>query len=680
MASTPTGAFIAVGDNGTIQRAVGIDTMIPIRGSRFDDHLRDIVYSSVHGLIAAGDGPSIFISTDDGITWSADNTGVDRVRRVAVSPSGTILLGSEHGLFRSPSINGPWLRVDTVTNVTAVHAVNDVTWLVATLDNKIYRTVNNFATLDTTITIAPYHGNFITGRGDTVIVAFRNRLARSFDRGQTWRIAEVATGGSEVTGVAITRDGRTATAVDDGAGGPGMSLDTSLIIWDSQLGNPYVTGVAVSDTAVRWVCSDGAYITRPLRSLRNRDSIDALTRYLVQRGPFDVWVDVRDVRRDTLLAYSAYGPTALRRSSDSGRTWKQLHFVSSVRTIPPNGIDTIVNITSILRRENGTALVAFDSVLYRSSQELSRTSYISELGTDDTFRRIATMSATVHSLHGKNDADIAAVGRKSFSVSTDRGVTWTTKNAPAADTIYTATVLGNMWVLGGTSVHTSTNNGTSWQKISTSPDKYGRITTHNGTLYFLRTIRVSFSNVGLQILRSTDTARTWTLMYSDSGRGVYYGTDIALNNDIGLVTANDRHVVVTTDGGRTWKPDEIVGIRTEVDLRSAAITRDGWLRASGGFGEIFEQFLGTTSTVDELPTDVTSLPTLRIYPLPGVGTFTVECSVPMISISIFTLNGRELFTTTCSSNTVTFDDRSLPRGPYIVRVLFEGGVVSAVAY
>lgn len=680
VASTPAGTFVAVGDNGTIQRAVGTDTMLPVRGNRFDDHLRDVVYSPLHGLVAVGDGAFVLTSTDDGISWSSRTTGVENVRRIAVTPSGSILLGSLHGLFRSSSIDGPWIRVDTITNVTAIHAVDDETVVVATADSKVYRTTNNFTSLDTMITIAPYHGNILIGRGDTVVMAFRNRIARSSDKGRTWRIAEVATGGSEITGIAITRDGRTATAVDDGAGGPGMSLDTSLIMLTSQLGNPYVTGVAASDTAVRWVCSDGAYIARPLRSLRSRDSIDALTRYLVQRGSFDVWVDVRDVRRDTILAHSAYGPTALRRSDDSGRTWKQLHYVSSVRTIPPNGIDTIVNITSILRRDNGTALVAFDSVLYRSSQELSRTSFISELGVDDTFRKIATVAATVHELLAANDTLIAAVGRKTFTVSTDGGITWRSKNAPPSDTIYTATVVGTTWVLGGTSLYTSNNNGTSWQKIGVSPDKYGQVTVHDRDLCFLRTIRVSFSNVGLQILRSTDTARTWSPVYADSGGRVYYGTDIALNNGIGLVTASGRTVITTTDGGRTWTSDEIVGIRQEVDLRAAAITRDGWIRAAGGFSEIFERSLGTTSTVSEPQHNAIPQPTLRIFPDPSTGPFTVTCSVPMTSISIFTLDGRELFTMPCISNTAKINDRPLPNGPLIVRVVFDGGMVSAVAH
>lgn len=680
VASTPTGAFIAVGDNGTVQRAVGTDSMIPIRGSRYEDHLRDVVYSSVHGLVAAGDGPNLLVSTDDGITWSSFQSGVDSVRRIAIAPNGDILLGSQRGLFRSSSLSGPWLRVDTVSNVTAVYAADNTTWLVATRDSRIYRTSNNFGSLDTTLTIAPYQGNIFTGRGDTVMVAFRNRLARSSDKGRTWRIAEVATGGSEITGAAFTRDGRTAIAVDDGAGGPGISLDTSMIVWVSQLGNPYVTSVAVSDTAVRWVCTDGAYIARSLRHVRSRDSAYALTQHLVQRGSFDVWVDIDENRRDTLLAYSNYGPTALRRSIDSGRTWKQLHFVSSVRYIPPNGIDTIVNITSVLRRPNGTALIAFDSVLYRSSQEISRTSFISELGTDDVFRKITTVNETVRWLVGMSDSAIAAVGRGTFFVSLDGGNTWTKRKAPSADTIYSAGALGNVWVLGGTSVHTSSNHGTTWIKQGLSPDKYGTFTTHNNNIVFLRTIRISFSNRGLSILQSADTGRSWSTMHTDSGATIYYGNDISISaNGVGVFSANETNVGLTTDGGHTWTMERLNGIRSEVGLRTAYATTSGWVRVAGDFSEIFERYVGLPTSVPNDPTSAsgtTQLPILRLYPNPSVGPITVECSVPMSSLSVFTLDGRELLTMPCTSTTATINSTHLPAGPLIIRVQFEGGVVS----
>ncbi|MBV8436783.1 MAG: transcriptional regulator [Silvibacterium sp.] len=156
----------------------------------------------------------VFVTEDGGKTWMQRGTGLGGrdVFSLAQSEDGTILAGTNHGIFRWAG--SEWKPDGTVVNVktkevtvvrkgkkttktvtetskpeTIEFQVNDLSasgpvWFAATAEG-VYRSTTNGATWTGPVINEP-HYHFIDAHGSAVFAASRNQLRLSEDGGETW--------------------------------------------------------------------------------------------------------------------------------------------------------------------------------------------------------------------------------------------------------------------------------------------------------------------------------------------------------------------------------------------------------------------------------------------------------------------------------------------------------------
>jgi photosystem II stability/assembly factor-like uncharacterized protein len=186
------------------------------------------------------------------------------------------------------------------------------------------------------------------------------------------------------------------------------------------------------------------------------------------------------------------------------------------------------------------------------------------------------------------------------------------------------------------------------------------VQTSNGNLF-------AVDNLGYGIFKSTDNGVNWTTVYSQSGTSI---PTIAKNaNDDLFILAGNAEVRKSTDGGVTWT--NISGnlpptsaFKVELFVNSSndlfcLINKNGAINPNNS--GIYK--LASTNAINDIATNNT----MKIYPNPSNGTFTILSTLVGKTLIITDVAGKQVYNTTLISVTQQIN-AELNAGVYFVKV------------
>jgi len=211
----------------------------------------------------------VFLSTNNGASWTSVNTGITRRYILSLAASETTLflgtLGARHGLYRSSNKGTTWTISDSGLsggNVWAIAATQDSigkTTLLAATDFDVCRSTNNGTnwTQGSPGLTEPYQGGYFPPvndfavSGTNVFAATQDGVYLSTNNGASWTFRDSMMTYNQVYTIVVSRDGSTVFA---GTNGNGMfrstNNGTSWSVIDSGMPKSYyaVTSFSFSDT------------------------------------------------------------------------------------------------------------------------------------------------------------------------------------------------------------------------------------------------------------------------------------------------------------------------------------------------------------------------------------------------------------------------------------------------
>jgi photosystem II stability/assembly factor-like uncharacterized protein len=638
-----TGVFYS-SDNGASWAPTGLTYRITFYGNWYGASTL-LITPSDHIFAAAGSSSSIFLSTDNGVTWREHViTGVNVVQVLAVNSSGHIFAAARNGIFRSTDNGQTWIQKNNGLgnmNVNSL-AISSSGIIFAGTDAGTYRSTNNGESWTGGGTVRVY-GLAIHPLNGYVFAATNLGIYRSTDNGQSWTnvafpnqltwvvscspAGEVfISTGSPFLGGEIHRskdNGATWTKVYTAnatcfAFGPGKN------IFFGSMGAVYRS----SDNGNTWTSLGSAKLT-------------------------DVWIlSLANTSSAHLLA-ATYGKYVFR-TTDRGATWTQLS----------NGL-TNSNVVTILNTPNGYIFAGTDSSgIFRSSDN-GRTWMQTNTGLQHyTYVYALTVGSNGKIFAGCNSRTEPGV---IFS-SSDNGLTWNSSvQTVRPDNVYSLAASGATIVAGTQAgkIYISKDNGSSW------------ITTKPGTTLF-RAVAIApdgtifaGSDYPGGLYRSRDQGQTWirlgftdisvTCLFIDRAGTAYLGTF-------------GKGIFRSTDGGNQWR--ELNDGLTTYDVRSLLIDRDGYLYAGTGDKGVFR----STSIVTYVENTVSFVPTTYFlyqnYPNPFNPSTSIQFSLPrseFVTLTIYNTLGQQVASLLSENmsagiHRVEWNAHGLPSGAYYYRL------------
>ena len=198
----------------------------------------------VRDTILAGTDDGIFVRAPGETAWSRLRTRLNgrevhpRVTELLALPRGRILAATPDGLLRSTDGGRSWALAalgsdDEVTGLAL--APDQPDRIVAATVSGFFRSRDAGETWTQISTglggVTPHALAFVPSDGSVLFVTTSGGLFRSGDQGATWRRVDGGVPHSDLTGIAISRDGRTIYASDFTWGGIFRSIDGGLA-WD----------------------------------------------------------------------------------------------------------------------------------------------------------------------------------------------------------------------------------------------------------------------------------------------------------------------------------------------------------------------------------------------------------------------------------------------------------------
>jgi hypothetical protein len=469
-------------------------------------------------LFAGTYGRGIFLSTNNGIIWTAVNEGLTGLSNIEINALACAPDGAGGTNLFAGTLNGVVLSTNNGTSWT-------------TLPTPIL--ISSFA-----VTPNGAGGSDIfAGTGD-------NGIFRSTDNGMNWTAVDSGLPFGSVSCLTVSPNGSGGTNIFAGFDYQGVSLSTNNgISWtqvNTGLTNTHVVSLAAYSNgaggtnlfAGTW--NGGFLSTDNGKSWTEADS--GLPKVIVFA------LTVSPDSSGNLFAGTGYGVYL---STNNGTSWTQMNSGltnTHVRTFTayPNGeggMNLFAGIETggvFLSTNNGTSWTPVNSGL-----------------TND----VTSLAVSPDGVGGTNL--FAGTRRSSVYLSTNNGISWTDLNTEFfGATVNFITVAPNgtggmNLFAGGTGVLLSTNNGTSWTNVNVSGSDIKSFvvspTGAGGTNLF------SGDN-GVGVFLSTDYGTNWTAV--NSGLTSTYVHTLVVSPDGGggtkLFAATNDGVFFSTDNGTSW--------------------------------------------------------------------------------------------------------------------------------
>ena len=142
-------------------------------------------------LFVGSDGGGVFVSTDNGMHWSASSAGLSNKKvHGLLASSGELLAGTSGGVYLSTNNGSAWLPLNAgLADTTTVHALLlNGTTLYAGTSGGVYRALQgaNWEKIDTGFTDDYYVNTFIMSDTNLLAGTFVFGVWRSTDNGSHW--------------------------------------------------------------------------------------------------------------------------------------------------------------------------------------------------------------------------------------------------------------------------------------------------------------------------------------------------------------------------------------------------------------------------------------------------------------------------------------------------------------
>lgn len=138
-------------------------------------------------------GSSIFVSSDNGLTWTSSNTGLSGNVNSIANLGETLFAGTSNGVYVSNNGGSIWLQsvsgIGSAQAVNLLHAHNN--YMFAATSYSVYRSSNNGQLwAAATLTTGFDNINYIASQGNSMILGRSNTRYTSEDNGATWTLLQ----------------------------------------------------------------------------------------------------------------------------------------------------------------------------------------------------------------------------------------------------------------------------------------------------------------------------------------------------------------------------------------------------------------------------------------------------------------------------------------------------------
>jgi photosystem II stability/assembly factor-like uncharacterized protein len=407
---------------------------------------------NIGGTIYAGtEVNGVYISTDDGVSWIARNTGIETFNVPAIiNLQGYVFAGTfGNGVYRSSDGGQTWIPPSNATNLAVKSlATDDIYIFAGTVSNGVYRSSDNGTTWEQKIS-AFLGYNAMCKSGNKVIVSSSNYTLYTTDHGETWDYI-TQLDGAEIysyycNGDTIFAGGRNKIykSINNG-----NTFTTINLNFNSGIVNIYSITSHGSNLYAA-TSEEGIY-----KSTDNGLNWFAAN---IGMGPKDARA-ITVTNSSTLIAGTHY--VGVYRSTDLGLSWNK-----SVTGFPAGS-----NILTLFVNEQRVFAGTRDGI-YRSDDDGEN--WVKLTGTNDTINY-----STVRGICEK-DGDIYVAMFLQFNTTvyktTDKGLNWTRSGTglPSDLTFIFSMVVSGNNILAATDegVYYSPDNGTNWY-LANAPIQY----------------------------------------------------------------------------------------------------------------------------------------------------------------------------------------------------------------
>ena len=529
-------------------------------------------------------GSGVFVSTNEGFSWSGANFGMKNLRVLGLAASEGIVYAAGPGGLYSSSDNGKNWYVTGLgpSSVSVLSVAANGNNLIARVDlNGLYCSTDAGVTWRSSSNVIG--GGPIITYGQSFYAGTSNGIYLSSNSGASWNIVDsgltntsvtsLASSGSTLfagtgTGVFVSTDAgmfwRSAnaglsslsvSAIGSGSevtfavtsGGVFRSTDNggSWSAAGSGLGSAGITSFAFSGSTVLAAGSAGVFASTNNGGTWSPANAGIAT------------TDVTSLAYDGKTLYAGLYPASVCASTDRGATW-----INGTTGPPGNTLNAILPSSGIL-------LAATDSGVYRSTNAgafwtasnvgLTSTSasvfapsgpnvFVGTgtgvfVSTDNGTNWLPTGSLSgdshIYSLAVSGDTVVAgtSVGQSGVYVSTNRGITWALTNSGLPSSNLNSLAIGGNTILAGTNsgAFTSTDNGGHWSPANSGLSASSVLSFTNG-----QGARFAGTNSGVFV------------SMNNGGGWVAVNTSIE-NTYVQALCSNDTIIFAGTNGQGVWR-------------------------------------------------------------------------------------------------------------------------------
>ena len=532
-------------------------------------------------LFAGTPGGGVFLSTNNGTSWSPVSSGLTNTNVLALAVSGTNLFAGTYGggVFLSTNYGTSWTAVNTGLTNTYVSAlaVSGTNLFAGTSGGGVFLSTNNGTSW------TPGNSGLINNDVRCLAVSDTNVFAgtvgggvfRSTTNGTTW--TQVNNGLTNITDTGIYALAVSGTNLFAGGSAGVIFLSTnSGTSWSqvsSVLTNTNVIALAVSGTNLFAGTDLGGGVFLSTNSGRSWTAVNS--------GLTNTNVFTLAVSGTNLFAGTSAGGVFL--STNSGASWSPVSSGltnTNVLALAVSGTNLFAGTSGggvFLSTNNGTSWSAVDSGLtntYVLSLAVSGTNLLAGTRFGGVFLSTNSGTSWSQASSGLTNTYVSAFavsGTKLFAgtdgngvfFSTNNGASWTQVNNGLTNTYVSALAISGTNIFVGTEsdgVFLSTNNGTSWTQVN------------NGLNYTnILALAVSGTNLfagtaGDAVFLSTNNGTSWSQVNTLLSSYVQVLTVSGTN----LFAGTSGGVFLSTNTGTSWS--QVSTGLTKSDVAALAIS------------------------------------------------------------------------------------------------------------
>jgi photosystem II stability/assembly factor-like uncharacterized protein len=494
-------------------------------------------------LFAGTWGSGVFLSTDNGTSWARASTDLANTFVNALAVSDTNLFAGTWGggVFLSTNNGTSWTEASTGLTNTDIRAlaVSGTNLFAGTFGGGVFRSANNGANwtaasngLTTTIVLS------LAVSGTNLFAGTEGGVFLSTNHGTSWTRVSTGLTNTHLRSLAVSPNGAGGTNLFAGTGGGGVFLSTdngtSWTEASTGLTNTDIRALAVSGTNL----FAGTFGGGVFRSTNNGTSWTAVNTGLT----IDVYalgVSPDGAGGTNLFAGTFGGGVFL--STDNSTSWSAANTgLTSVDVkalaVSPNGAGG----KNLFAGTNGGVFLSTNN----GTSWVSATSGLTSGGVQALFVSGTNLFA------GTSDSGVF--------LSTDNGTSWTAASAGLTNSDVRSLAVSGTNLFAGTfggGVFRSANNGTSWTALNNGLPKLSYDTTHYVSVNaFAESGTNTFAGTWGGVFVLTDNGTSWTAV--NAGLTCPYVRALAVSPDgaggSNLFAGTTDGVFLSTDNATSW--------------------------------------------------------------------------------------------------------------------------------